>query len=308
MNSISTSLAVLAAVVGSATGASIAQDERRAPVPPGAPVPVIPGDEPSLQAPAGQPPHRPINCTVIQRGAQTDELWWFDGADALFYSERVTLKARSKWFSMKPPFVWTVVEGTDKVDFQNGLDEITTQGSKVDLISTGASAGAVEIRKDVKIRITDPNGLWCEFRTVVFTPDHVIDLGTLSFPRGEGFISECAYRTEDQFNRVLRNLLEVNNDWGAESSDFAGENWTWEAESGYFVGPCAWLSFVERGGPQFSIPPRMNPQFPRSMVKVDHRDGSFKHGSLSALPGANNPGTPVVFVRFQTYQDHADHE
>ena len=41
---------------------------------------------------------RPINCTVIQRGTETNELWWFQGADAANYSERVKLKARGKGF------------------------------------------------------------------------------------------------------------------------------------------------------------------------------------------------------------------
>jgi hypothetical protein len=288
MNSISTSLAVLAAVVGSIAAAS-ANPERD------------PGDE---ITPGGV--SSLVNCTVIQQGGATDDLWWFGGANAAFYSERVRLKAKSRTFAFRPPFVWTVIEGMDKVEFNNGTDQIATSGFRVALKATAASAGSSSLQHDIKIRVSNSAGLFCDFTTVVLTPDHVVALGALSFPNESGYYTDFLYRTEDQFNRVLPNLLELNNDWGAETSDFAGENWGWLPELGVYVGAFRWCFRIDRGSPLFSIPPTMNPQAPRSTLMVDHRDGSFRHGSVDVQPGGgNNGGLIIGSGRFQTYDDHA---
>ena len=106
----------------------------------------------------------------------------------------------------------------------------------------------------------------------------------------------------------LDRIVEINQDWGPEVSDFAGENWTWPSERGLFVNPILWCEATERCGPQFSIPPVMQPNFPVGTVKVDHRNGVIRVGSMTTNAGSPNPGQTVSTVRWQIYQDHARQE
>ena len=251
----------------------------------------------------------PLNCTVIQRGNPTDSLWWFGGADAANYSESVRLVVRKSRVEPTPPLRWQVTRGATKVDFANGKDRIVTNEKSVELFSTAPSASAVEVLRDVTVRVTDALGVSCVHHLVVFAPDHLVFSGQFDFAAPEGFTSQISFRSEDQFSNTLPHLLELNQDFGDEVSDFPGENWVSPPESSGSVNPALWSEITERCGPSFSTPPVQAPQVPLTNVKVDHRSGVIRHGSNTTVVGDdNNPGVAVRGVKWQVYQDHARHE
>jgi cysteine-rich repeat protein len=252
---------------------------------------------------------------IAQSGDKTNELWWFDGANAANYSERVTLTATGV---NTGAFQWDVTAGADKIDFENGMDSFTANNDNtVDIISTAASAAAARVTNDITITLRIDNRLVCTFNTVVVAPDHLVHRGDTDNAVGaNGYRSEVSYRIEDQFNRVLPNNVEINEDWGATVSDFRGENWVaWNGacagdatgencEGSALVAPAGWFDNITRAGAGFT-PPRLNPQTPLGNVSVDHRPGTWRCGSTTVNIGpANNPGRVVRTLTWQIFQDH----
>jgi hypothetical protein len=256
---------------------------------------------------------------IGQSGNPTDTLWWFDGENAANYSERVTLTANG---ASTGTFAWTVTAGQGKINFENGADTFTaTDDNTVDIDSTAASASAAVVTNDITIELRIDGELVCTFDTVVFAPDHLVHTGDTDNPVGaNGYQSLVGYRIEDQFNQVLPHNVEINEDWGATVSDFAGENWVaWNVpcagdptgencEGAAMVPPGGWADNMTRSGAGFT-PPRLNPQTPLGNVRVDHRPGTWRCGSTTVAIGpANNPGEIVRNLTWQLYQDHGRNE
>jgi hypothetical protein len=268
----------------------------------------------------------PVICNVTQTGSPTNELWFFDGADAANYSERVTLNSVG---TSTASFEWAVISGGDKIMFENGADRIVTvDDSTVDIISTAASTAASSVINDVIVTLSIDGSAACVFNTVVFAPDHLVHLGDDDFPVGGfGYESVINYRIEDQFRRVLPNPVEVNEDWGPTVSDFPRENWIgWNlnpsclrsdptgenCEGSFMANPAGWAdhikAFANVGCRGRCTPPRLlppEPPIPAAGLPVDHRSGTWRVGSTTVNIGPNNnPGRIVRPTTWQRFQDH----
>jgi hypothetical protein len=269
----------------------------------------------------------PCSISISQTGTPTDDLWFFDGADADNYSERVTLTAVGLTTGR---FQWDVTRGASKINFENGLDSFTSvDHNTVDIVSTGASAAATTITKDITVSLNVDGGPTCTFDTVVLAPDHLVHLGDDDFSHGRmGYESLINYRIEDQFNRVLPNPVEINEDWGSATSVFPGENWIgWnhpcrgdptgeDCEGSFMANPAGWADSIAAEGnagcqgrcnpvrlapPDFPLPP--------GNIMIDQRPGTWRVGSIRVNIGpGNNPGRVVGTFIWQRFQDHARHQ
>ncbi len=262
---------------------------------------------------------------IVQAGAPTNDLWWFNGANAANYSERVTLTADG---AATGNFAWETILGDTKINFENGADTFAAANDNdVDILSTAASAAAATPQNDILVELQINGKVVQERPTMVLTPNRLVHLGDTDNNSGTGYQSLVSYRIEDQFNRVLPHNVEINEDWGATVSDFVGEDWVaWNAacagdptgencEGAATVGPANWADNMTRPGPGTGCtgnpctPARQNPQTPLGAVKADHRPGTWKCGSTTVAVGpGNNPGKIVRTLTWQLYRDHGRNE
>ncbi len=155
--------------------------------------------------------------------SQSEDLWWFNGENAANYHEEVTLTAQGVTTGT---FKWEVTAGADRVDLNNGgadADTITaTDDNTVQVKSTGASA----VPNDVSIRLTLNGSMICTHTLTVYAPaSAVVVAGPNDSPYYNGYLSVYTMEVRDQFNAVVPDEIEVNEDLGAWVSDFPGENW-----------------------------------------------------------------------------------
>ncbi len=223
------------------------------------------------------------------------DLWWFDGEDAANYAEEAKLTA----FGATPgatrgQFVWDVVRGTDKVDFQNDSDSMTrTNANRITVKSTAASAS----RGDVRVRCRWSLGgasatLYHDF--TVYAPSAGVAVsGPNDFPFNGGFRSEYVIEVRDQFNRRLPADVEINESWGTFTADQpVVNNWFIAPPNGAMTGPPnngpGTAQFYENygmpAGPSL-VPPAVNPGAPGSANPVMHATQYYRAGSTAVGAG-----------------------
>jgi Glucodextranase, domain B len=239
-----------------------------------------------------------LNAVKILQDA---DLWWFNMASPANYKVNVTLTAQG---ASTGSFHWEVVDGTDKVNFENNATSIDiTDKNTVGLKSIGASASAANVTKDVTIRLTYNGTAMCDFTTVVFAPSRLVFLRNVDLADATyGYESDLHYSIKDQFNRTLSSNVELNEHFTTgQIADFPGMNWRFPVNGGATVAPTDWFDKVQGEGATF-MPTPQNPQNPLGGTKVSHWDGEWSIGSTGI--GA---GLQVQTNTWQKYRDHARH-
>jgi len=206
------------------------------------------------------------------------DLWYFNGEDALNYHEQVTWTANG---ATTGTFKWDVIAGTAKVNLENDTDSITkTNNNQVGIKSTAASA----TERDFTIRFTYNSVAVADTSSQVLAP--VAYVNSINYGDwGPGFDTTYVMRVEDKvFHDNLPASLEVNEQFGAWQSDYAGHNWGAPTE-------CYWWTYPL--GPeqcwddnyyfqdQNATPTPVNHNDPNAGVKVMHAPQYYRGGSLA---------------------------
>jgi len=233
---------------------------------------------------------------------QDHDVWWFNGCDAHYYSEAGTLTLNGP--SSSHTFNWTVAQGTDKIDFSNGLDAQTvTNSNSVGFESTGASVDPNDVK--VEVTVTGVSGKASkQFRiyapkSLTHLPDYDEDLPDLKW----GYVSYICYSIQNQFGSTLPWAVEVNEQWTSDKiPDYPGMDWTRCDPGGGMAAPYGWDDECE-GEIWSRTPTPQHPQNPIGTAKVYHWTGDWYAGSVT--PGE---GVKVLSVTWQKYRDHCRHE
>lgn len=219
-------------------------------------------------------------------------IWWFGGEDSGSYDESSGLQAGLNTGEWK----WEVVAGRDKVNLNAGDggddgDVITeVNDGNVTVKSTGGSAAA----EDVKINLSRNGKLVDEHKLTVRQPNSI----TVNSVADEAF--ENGYRTtyrmtiRDQFDAVLPEPVEVNEEFGAWAPDFPENNWPDPAEENTLLADPADFFDIYTASGANGNPEVVNPGQPGANEKVEHATQKYRVGS-------NQTGRGVV-VKTHTLQ------
>jgi hypothetical protein len=222
-------------------------------------------------------------------------VWWFDGQTPPSYATQITLTASP---STASSYQWVVVSGTDKVDFENNSDSMTTTTNSVIVKSTGMSTF-----HEVGLRVT-VNGVTSNIRQLSVRAPHrlVLNRDFVHMPNGSGYETRIFYRIEDQFTDLLPSSVPINEFFTTPTiDDFPGSDWVRGPAGAATVSPAEWFDRITGGSG--TIPMPSNPCSPQLCnTKVHHFDGEWRVGSLQI-----GVGRRVQTNRWQRYTDHAEH-
>ncbi len=237
----------------------------------------------------------PDTCSVTVFYVWQDyALWYFNGEDALNYHEQVTWTASG---ATTGTFKWDVIAGAAKVNLENDTDSITkTNNNQVGVKSTAASADP----DDVMIRFTYNSVAVRDLTTEVLAP--VAYVNSINYGDwGPGFETIYRMRVEDEvFHNKLPASLEVNEQFGAWQSDYAGHNWgapiewsTWTQA----VGLITYFDDYYRFQNEDATPTPVNHDDPNAGVKVMHAPQYYRGGSLTIGSGYLMKNHTMQFYR-----------
>jgi hypothetical protein len=239
----------------------------------------------------------PAPVSVTPKISGLTNLWWFNGQNPAGYDTQVTLTATPAGAAS---YQWEVVAGTDKVNFSNGADSITTGANQATVVSTASSAF-----QEVKIRVTVNPMTSAKFKMSVRAPYrlvlnqnfvHVFD-GVYSYK------TSVFYRIEDQFTDLLPSDVPVNEQWTTGVvDDFGGANWRRNAPMGAIEQPANWPDEIQGESNLLpAVPPSTPPCSPSLCnTAVQHWGQDWYIGSV--VPGV---GKRVQTDTLQKYTDHA---
>jgi hypothetical protein len=230
---------------------------------------------------------------------QDHDLWWFNGANASNYHEQVNLTVSG---ITEGTFVWTVTAGTDKVNFENDADTITTtDDNTVGLKSTAGSGALNDVTVTVKIDDTDNTA---GGNVTVYTPQAEVQTGVTDhnftyMGHNNGYDSRHNFQVRDQFGDVLPHNTELNEHWteGAHNDHTPPTDWGQAAAQSWTADPSGdidhlWACFWGTKVPNTTNPAGGN-------TPVCHWDGEHYVGTLTEGSGVR------VFTRvWQYYEDH----
>jgi hypothetical protein len=237
---------------------------------------------------------------------QDHDLWWFNGENAQNYYEQVNLTVPG---ITEGTFVWTVVAGVDKVNFENDADTITTTNDNtVGLKSTAGSVSVGDVTIVVKINDVDNKA---GKNVTVHTPKEEAQSGVGDFNYSDqghdnGYDSRHYFKIKDQFGQLLPSKVEFNEHWTEPLRNDHNPQTTWgqaEAQKCLVVpsgdtdhlAMCAWGE---------AVPNSQNPQQPQlGQITVCHWNGEHYIGSLT-----EGKGVKVFTKKWQFYRDHGRRE
>jgi hypothetical protein len=235
---------------------------------------------------------------VTPRISGPTNLWWFNGQTPAGYDTQITLSTTPVAASS---YQWNVVAGTDKVNFSNGADSITTGTNQAIVVSTAASAF-----HEVKIQVTVNGITSASFRISVRAPYRlVLNQNFLHFfDETYGYLTEAHYRIEDQFTDFLPSDVGVNEVFGAAVNDYHNPetNWRQPAPFGTVVGPMDWADQIfGESNLAAGIPLSSAPCSPTLCnTPVQHWPQEWRVGSTVI-----GVGVRVQTDTIQKYTDHA---
>jgi hypothetical protein len=242
----------------------------------------------------------PAPVAVTPKITGLTNLWWFNGQTPAGYDTQITLTATP---ANAGSYQWAVVAGTDKVNFSNGADTITTGTNQATVVSTASSAF-----QEVKIRVT-VNGITSgKFKMSVRAPYRLVLNQNFvhSVDPAYGYITRIYYRIEDQFTDLLPNDVPLNEQWSTGVvNDFAGANWRRDAPFGAIESPASWPDEIQ--GESNLLP--ANPPS-RSPCTPSLCNTAVQHWGQEWYIGSTNPGVGrrVQTDTLQKYTDHASHQ
>ncbi|MEK6320393.1 MAG: hypothetical protein AABN33_01790 [Acidobacteriota bacterium] len=236
---------------------------------------------------------------VTPRISGPTDLWWFNGLTPAGYDTQITLTATPATASS---YQWTVVAGTDKVNFSNAADSITTGTNQATVVSTGASAF-----HEVKIRVTVNGISSAKFMLSVRAPYRLVLNQDFihGFDQTYGYMTEIHYHIEDQFMDFLPSDVPINEQFGAVVNDYSGTNWRVGIPRGVLVGPMDWADIIQgEDNITAGIPLSTAPCSPSLCnTKVHHWSQDWRVGSTSI-----GVGVRVQTDTLQKYTDHGSHQ
>ena len=239
---------------------------------------------------------------VVNITQSPEDVWWFNGCDAALYCETGTLTLNGVLFFT---FDWEVVQGQDKIDFWNDMDEqIVVNNNTVSFKSTAGSADEDDVK--VEVRLSGVSGKASKLLTI-YMPKKLTHLRDTDSPWGQwGYLSEIHYSIQDNLDRPMVDDIELNEQWTSNDvSNYTGENWPQPSPTGGTRDPTDWQDYFGITDPNLTFTPTpLNPQKPSlGTTKVDHWSGDWYVGSVT--PGL---GVKVHSTVWQSYQDHGRHE
>ncbi|MFH1900669.1 MAG: hypothetical protein ABIK26_00270 [Candidatus Omnitrophota bacterium] len=220
-------------------------------------------------------------------------LWWFAGENAANYDESGTLTAQGATTGI---FKWDVIAGNGRVDLNNGgadADSITATDDNTVTIKSTDDSGASD---DVTIKLTYNGTEVCEYKLTVYAPAAAaVVSGPTDSSWGNGYRSVYTMEVRDQFGTVLPVEVEVNEDFGAWVSDYAGENWPPVPPNGVMTIGIQLTDMYGIAGTYTPMP--VNPGAVGANTKVDHAEQYYRAGST--IPGN---GRLIKTHTFQSYR------
>lgn len=244
-----------------------------------------------------------IDIAVLQI-VQDDELWYFGGEDPPGFidgSIEVTLTAIGATVGR---FRWHVIRGSDKVEFENGADEIVKANSNsVDLRSTAASAQM----KDVVVQLFYNDTFVAEHPLEVRAPTRLRSTANFDFRRGadcdtlgdSGYASFIGYEILSQFDELVRGAG-INELFGTET-DIEPNNWPIPEDTSFPASDGTFSDFMCVSGAGFEPAP-LPPQSPLTSRIIDIIEQDW-------FAGSTETGKGILIQRndFTSFIDHGRH-
>ena len=212
---------------------------------------------------------------ILYKIVQSDELWWFDGADAANYAEEITLTAIGL---SSGTFNWQVTQGSDKVSL------INPNSNPVTVRSIGAST----TEGDIHIKLTHNGNYVTAYNLTVYTPSscsleshYPDDLAWGLY----GYKTVYEFTLKDQFGTPIPNL-EVNEVIGPFTNDYSPcwgwpDPWTrnaWTANEGKFKDEYKVSVLEAIGHPSTTWPGESGWDTPVRHATQWYRGGSLRSG------------------------------
>ncbi len=155
---------------------------------------------------------------TVLRVEQDHDLWWFNGVDPPGFHVEVTLTLVG---NPTGPFSWQVVEGINKVVFQNNQTSITTTAPTVTVKSKSPSAAPKDVA--ILVRIQGQGG--CTHRMDVRAPKYLLLFDEDTTAMALGWKTRLKYSIWDYFGeKVIQAELDWNETFGTEQ-DVITNNW-----------------------------------------------------------------------------------
>ncbi|HQO33024.1 MAG TPA: hypothetical protein PLG59_00070 [bacterium] len=254
-----------------------------------------------------------FNLTVYVFEIQYDEcpLWWFNGENpGGGYHVQANLTAIP---ALGGTYDWQVTCGEDKVNLNNGgadSDHIVAQGDNTVVVKTTSFSQSWDVHVAVKYNDTLIGG----YSTWILSPYSLtpknppaIDTSLCTW-LSNGYASVIHYILKDYFGDTLPCNVPVMEQFnvGDPVTDYTGEDWGWGPEEGNPNGdPDDVTDHIQRAYViGVGTPTPQGPQNPLGSVKIDHRFGKMRVGSMDKTKGVIVKDN----IKWQIYRDHARHE
>jgi hypothetical protein len=220
-------------------------------------------------------------------------------------------------------YVWTVTNGSNRLQFENGLSSITkTNTNTVGVSSKNFSTAANDVTVQLQFTPTGGTAMTVPYSLSIDSPykmvpdpdnpytDKSVNACSDTVSGGiNGYKTQAIYTAISFFGVTLANIG-INEDFASYADDYTGNNWPVQQACGT-SGICGNLPSNGQFADTMCVvdptgislyPAVYTPQNPLWTVKIDHASQFWYVGS----------GTPAVGVEVQSdtqqyYQDHARH-
>ncbi len=239
------------------------------------------------------------------------ELWWFNGEDALQYSESGLLQANKGQMQINifdkggnGEVQWKVVNGKDQVTLEDD-DDATITGDEVstgildDTVTVKSTAGSLK-KNDVVVQLIIDGRLVGDTSLTVKKPDSQMitgftDMGPPNPNPNKlvGYLSLYTFKILDQFGDVLPKQVEVNEVFGVKT-EIAPNNWLVPKADGATQSPDA----AEDGYGELTSNPATSPQ-PVSDAKAVNAGDKIRTLIQTHFVGSETPGKGVPVAKFK---------